>query len=110
MNAGAGTEMFGWILERVIQSPLGAAADLAAALDEPARARLAVFCYSRVHLRDKGIVIAAGCRPSDIARESSPQVADQLLAHVTDQATRDLKDMARRGTSVSLAKRIGGAA
>jgi hypothetical protein len=102
MNAGAGTEIFSSILERVIQSPVGDAAEIAALLDGETRARLAVFCYARVHLREKGIAIAAECQPADIARESSSHVANQLLACVTEAATSDLKGKAREMTRISL--------
>ena len=102
MDADAGTEIFSSTLERVIQSPLSNAAHIAAVLDGPTRARLAVFCYARIHLRDKGIAIAAECKPLDIAGESSPYVAQQLLALITEAATQGLKEKVREMTRISL--------
>jgi hypothetical protein len=44
------------------------------------RAELAIFCYSRAHLRDKGLALAVLCAPEVIALKSSHEIAANLLA------------------------------
>jgi len=41
------------------------------------RARLALFCYARTHLRDAGLAIAIGCSDEDLVREGG--IAGQAL-------------------------------
>ena len=40
-----------------------ARSELALSLSEPQRARLALFCYNRAHLRDLAVAIASTCDP-----------------------------------------------
>jgi hypothetical protein len=44
------------------------------------RAEVAIYCYSRAHLRDKGLAIAFVCAPEVLARKSSNEIAANLLA------------------------------
>jgi hypothetical protein len=41
------------------------------------RARFALFCYARAHLRDAGLAIAIGCSDADLVREGG--IAGQAL-------------------------------
>lgn len=68
-------------LERVIAAPFDQVLEIALSVDGRTRARLAVACFSRAHLREKGIAIAAACRLSDLTAESSAHVADSLRTH-----------------------------
>jgi hypothetical protein len=47
------------------------------------RAELAVYCYSRAHLHDKGLAIAPLCAPEVLALKSSNEIAANLLAQAT---------------------------
>jgi hypothetical protein len=70
-------------LERIITAPFGEVFDISIAIEGRTRARLAVFCYARAHLREKGIAIASNCRFSDLVAESSAHVAESLRALAT---------------------------
>ena len=80
-------------LERIISAPFRDVAEIAMAVDDRTRARLAIFCFSRAHLREKGIAIAAACRLSDLIAESSPQIAENVVAHAgkSTSANRDYR-------------------
>ncbi len=46
-------------------------------LPGPQRARFALFCYARTHLREAGLAIAIGCSDEDLVREGG--IAGQAL-------------------------------
>jgi hypothetical protein len=56
-------------LARLYRSTTVEARDLCLPLPEPVRARLALFCGARVHLRDLARTIAATCAQSALIRE-----------------------------------------
>jgi hypothetical protein len=60
----------------------GSAADvdtIVSELSEPTRARLAVFCYSRAHLREIGRQTAALCSPQILLRVAGPALGACLV-------------------------------
>lgn len=92
---------FSSALERVTQAGLDDALDIASHVENRVRARLAIYCYVRGHLREKGLAIAALCPLKDLTAESSPHVAENILALATRVAERESMQQQRR--SVSLA-------
>lgn len=56
-------------LARLYRSTATEARDLCLPLPEPVRAKLALFCGARVHLRDLARIIAATCAQSAMMRE-----------------------------------------
>jgi hypothetical protein len=60
-------------------------APLVGALSEPARARLALFCNARAHLRQIGHAIADTCSEGALLREGG-----QAGAFLFDRSTREL--------------------
>jgi hypothetical protein len=92
---------FSSALERVTQARLDDALEIASHVENRIRARLAIYCYVRGHLREKGLAIAALCPMKDLAAESSPHVAENILALAMRTAERDMVQQQRR--SVSLA-------
>jgi hypothetical protein len=56
-------------LARLYRSTAAEARDLCLPLPEPVRARLALFCSARVHLRNLARTIAATCAQSTLMRE-----------------------------------------
>lgn len=71
------------IIESVSLASITDALDIAGQLENRIRARLAIYCYVRTHLRDKGLAIASTCRLKDLSAESSPHVADNIFAVAT---------------------------
>ena len=60
----------------------GSAADvetIVSDLPEPTRARLAVFCYTRAHLREIGRQTAALCSPQILLRVAGPALGACLI-------------------------------
>ncbi|WP_213216785.1 hypothetical protein [Roseibium polysiphoniae] len=55
---------------RLVSASLTAASDMACALPDEDRSRLAVFCYRRTHLRRLGLAIAATCSKRALVEES----------------------------------------
>jgi hypothetical protein len=68
-------------LERIIAAPSDDVIEIAMSVEEGTRARLAVFLFSRAHLRNKGLVVATVCRLSELTAESSTHVAANLMVH-----------------------------
>jgi hypothetical protein len=85
-------------LERIIAANICDVIDVAMSVDGRTRARIAVFCFSRGHLREKSIAIASKCRLSDLIAESTPHVAQSLHAHADPVVSRE-----RQRRPVSLA-------
>ncbi|MFD1695305.1 hypothetical protein [Roseibium aestuarii] len=57
-------------LARLVTGPGGECVDLTRDLPEETRARLALFCYRRNHLRRVGLLLAATCSKAALVRES----------------------------------------
>ena len=55
------TAAMGQALHRLYQAAAHNVSEIVATLSESERARLAVFCYGRVHLKAAGLAIAAQC-------------------------------------------------
>lgn len=92
---------FASVLERILPASDDDALAMAEQLESRVRARVAVYCYVRNHLRGRGLAIAAICRVKDLAAESSPHVAENILTLATRLTERDLVQQQRR--SVTLA-------
>ncbi|WP_382239220.1 hypothetical protein [Hansschlegelia quercus] len=56
------------VLMVLYRSKAEVAVDLARTLPNHVRARLALHCYSRAHLRPLGLAIAGSCSPGDLER------------------------------------------
>ncbi|MET0314590.1 MAG: hypothetical protein ABW275_09375 [Hansschlegelia sp.] len=56
------------VLMMLYRSKAEVAVDLARTLPNHVRARLALHCYSRAHLRPLGLAIAESCSPGDLER------------------------------------------
>jgi hypothetical protein len=68
------------MLSRLYRADASAMEVIAMALPESLRARLAVFCFSRSHLRDIGRQIASMCDPVILMREGGARLGHALLA------------------------------
>lgn len=79
---------------------------VAMARDMPAeeRAELAIYCYSRAHLRDKGLAMAALCAPDVLALKSSHEIAVHLLAQAAAFAQVTPDRISLHGRRVTLAR------
>lgn len=80
-------------------------ASLVATVSEPNRARLAVFCYGRAHLRDLGIAIAASCSQAELAAVGGPAVGAALYALARTQPEEVV--LSRGKPRISLATNCG---
>ena len=84
-------------------TPLGAR-ELAMLLTATERAEMALFCYSRSHLREQGRSIAAACVPGSLVKVGG--AAGQALAAQADVGENPPGTIARPGKrAVSLAGR-----
>jgi hypothetical protein len=63
------------------------------------RAKFALFCYARTHLREAGLAIAIGCSDEDLVREGG--IAGQAL--IAQRALPKADRSARSRAPVSLA-------
>ena len=72
-------------LGRLYSSPKRDLADILATLPGLQRARLAVFCHARAHLRDMGLAIAATCDEADLTHAAG-QLGVVLYAESRKQA------------------------
>lgn len=66
------------ILGRLYRADSAAIADMVSLLPEDRRARLAMFCYARAHLRELGLTIAESCNETRLAELAG--VLGQVLA------------------------------
>jgi hypothetical protein len=76
-------------LAKLYRSTAAEARDLCLPLPEPVRARLALFCSARVHLRDLARTIAATCAQSILVREgreSGRVLWEEAMRHPPDPA------------------------
>ena len=92
---------FSSALERILHASTPDALATAEQLEGRVRARVAVYCYVRNHLRSKGLAIASICRIKDLAAESSPHVAENMFTLAARLAEPEMVQQQRR--SVSLA-------
>ena len=67
-------------LAKVLHMNCAEAVEEAGLMSAEGRAELAIYCYSRAHLRDKGLAMAALCDPELLAMLSSNEIAANLLA------------------------------
>ncbi|MDB5508913.1 MAG: hypothetical protein JWL93_1382 [Hyphomicrobiales bacterium] len=67
-------------LAKILHQSCSEAVEEARHMSADDRAELAVFCYSRAHLRDKGLAMAALCAPEVLALKSSNEIAANILA------------------------------
>lgn len=79
-------------LEHIIAASLCEIPDIAKTVEGRARARLAVFRFSRGNLREKGIAIASACRLADLTAESTAHVSDTL--QITPTPSQRLRSVA----------------
>jgi hypothetical protein len=68
------------VLSRLYRADGSEVEAIAMALPINARSRLAVFCFSRSHLRDIGRQIASMCDPVILMREGGARLGHALLA------------------------------
>jgi hypothetical protein len=66
-------------LDRLYGAALGQVSDIVANLEEGERAKLAVFCYGRVHLNAIGLAVAAHCSLDHLVAASGSSVAGRTL-------------------------------
>lgn len=67
-------------LAKILHLSCSEAVDEARRMSAEERAELTVYCYSRAHLRDKSLAMAALCAPEVLALKSSNEIAANLLA------------------------------
>lgn len=66
------------VLMTLYRSKPDVAVNLARTLPNHVRARLALYCYSRAHLRDLGLAVAESCAAGDLERLAG--VTGRILA------------------------------
>lgn len=74
---------------------------IASRIPEPARARLALYCYGKSHLNQLGLRIAAGCAETTLVRAAGPAGAvlfEQSRAVSGSQATPDRRGHGKKVT------------
>jgi hypothetical protein len=82
-------------------------AGMVAALPPLVRARLALHCYGRAHLRDIGLTIAASCAPADLERLAGVTgrvLADQCKNPDRSSGTDGARASSTLRSRISLAK------
>ena len=72
-------------LGQLYSSPKRDLADIVATLPGLQRARLAMFCHARAHLRDMGLAIAATCEEADLVHVAG-QLGTVLHSQSREQA------------------------
>ena len=80
---------FASAVERIASASVIDTLEIAHHLEDRVRARVAIFCFVRSHLRDKGLAIASICSLKDLSSESSFHVAENILALATRIAERE---------------------
>ena len=66
-------------LDRLYGAAMNQVGDIVANLEESERAKLAVFCYGRVHLNMIGLAVAAHCSLDHLVAASGSSVAGRTL-------------------------------
>jgi hypothetical protein len=66
-------------LDRLYGAAVSQVGDIVANLGESERAKLAVFCYGRVHLNTIGLAVAAHCSLDHLVAASGSSVAGRTL-------------------------------
>jgi hypothetical protein len=66
-------------LDRLYGAAVSQVGDIVANLHESERAKLAVFCYGRVHLNTIGLAVAAHCSLDHLVAASGSSVAGRTL-------------------------------
>ena len=66
-------------LDRLYGAAMSQVGDIVANLEESERAKLAVFCYGRVHLNAVGLAVAAHCSLDHLVAASGSTVAGRTL-------------------------------
>jgi|SRR4051812_13657412 len=77
------------LLGRLYRADPACVAEMLCDVSEDRRARLAMFCYHRAHLRQLGLTIAASCdaaRLAQLAGTMGQVLAQQCRMHVRDFA------------------------
>ncbi len=80
---------FSSAVERIASASIIDTIEMAHHLEDRVRARVALYCYVRSHLRDKGLAIASICSLKDLSSESSFHVAENVLALAMRVAERE---------------------
>jgi hypothetical protein len=80
---------FSSAVERIAAAPISDTLEMARNLEDRVRARVALYCYVRSHLRDKGLAIASICSLKDLSSESSFHVAENILTLAMRVAERE---------------------
>lgn len=73
-------------LANVLQLTPDGAREATTHLPSEQRAELALFCYARAHLREKGLAIATLCGTGDLIARSSIEIAASLIAQAASFA------------------------
>jgi hypothetical protein len=90
------------------QAASQSAADMVAALSASERARLAVFCYGRVHLNTIGLAIAATCELDHLIAASGSAAAGRALFARSRETAKPAGKQGRRAITLATSGRFAG--
>ena len=94
-------------LTRLYRAATQSVSDIVADLSASERARLAVFCYGRVHLNAVGLAIAATCDLDHLVVAAQSATAGRTIFTQSRETTSADKPLTGRRPQISLAKSAG---
>jgi len=96
-------------LDRLYGAAVSQVGDIVANLQESERAKLAVFCYGRVHLNTIGLAVAAHCSLDHLVAASGSSVAGRTLHAQSRELPPPAPKTYASRRSVTLASSVSGA-
>jgi hypothetical protein len=97
-------------LNRLYFATANSVSDIVATLTESERARLAVFCYGRVHLKAAGLAIAAQCGLDHLTEASGSTAAGRtILTQARERSDVAERSQPGRRSPITLAARVSSA-
>jgi hypothetical protein len=96
-------------LDRLYGAAVSQVGDIVANLGEGERAKLAVFCYGRVHLNMIGLAVAAHCSLDHLVAASGSSVAGRTLHTQSRELPSPAPKTYASRRSVTLASTVSGA-
>jgi hypothetical protein len=103
-----GTSVFDELIARLHYATEDRALDLVAGFTADERARLAMFCYRKSHLRRIGLAIAATCDLNSLVQERGVILGRAVFAQCREPCEEPSRAGVRLRPKVTLARSAGG--
>ncbi len=100
------TAAMGQALNRLYQATANNVGDIVATLNEAERARLAVFCYGRVHLKAAGLAIASLCGIDHLSDAAGSSAAGRTIYMQSRDGSAPVDRTPGRRSPITLASRV----